>query len=549
MDIKNIISSLPYKDVLQFYSTTLDKVRETEKYWPTIAYLASIDRFFLLTFLLHRKDALHPWLYERCREVEKEPDNYLDLWARFHYKSTIITFAGIIQEIINDPDITIGIYSYNKTVASDFMLQLKREMEINEDLKKAYPSIFFDNPQRDSSLWSIEKGLIVNRKSNPKEPTISAWGLVDSQPIGKHFSLRVYDDIITKDSVTTSDQISKVTEAWELSLSTGDGREDRQWYVGTRYHADDTYQTIIDREYVRTRIFPATDDGTADGNPVFMTLDSWERLKKGTSDFVLACQQLLNPIAGSLQEFKKEWIRRWEVRPLHLNVYIICDPASSKKGSACNTAIPVIGIDAHYNKYLLDGMCHRMDLGERWKNLKHLRNKWIKAPGIQSVQVGYEKYGMQSDIEHFETMMKIEGSSFPIQEVSWTRDGTKAKDDRIRRLIPDHKNWAFFYPEVDSITKRMREQIQNKTEYLIAKPIKRINHENKVYELTDWLIRNEYLRFPSSSYKDFMDAMSRIYDMDMSVPQDLNNHILSLEEGSYIGPAYYKGTCLEPEVQ
>src|SRR5688572_18246107 len=74
---------------------------EIEDEWPKYEQrygprqLALVDRYYLLVRILGRNDALHPWVYARCRQVERDPDDHLDLWAREHYKSTVITFAGI----------------------------------------------------------------------------------------------------------------------------------------------------------------------------------------------------------------------------------------------------------------------------------------------------------------------------------------------------------------------------------------------------------------------------------------------------------------------
>jgi hypothetical protein len=236
------------------------------------ALLGLCDRYFLLTHILGRSDMLwhgdpgesipagNAWLYERCREVELAPDDRLDLWARDHYKSTIITYGGVIQEILRDPEITVGVFSHIRPAAKKFMRQIKQTFEDHEYLKLLYHDVLWDHPRQDAPKWSEDEGIVVRRRGSQKESTVEAWGLIDGMPTGAHFKLRVYDDLVTEKSVTTPEMVKKVTDAWELSNNLG-SKGGRQWHIGTRYGFADTYQSILDRKSLIERLYPATHDG------------------------------------------------------------------------------------------------------------------------------------------------------------------------------------------------------------------------------------------------------------------------------------------------
>ena len=509
--------------------------------------LAKNDLYFLLRYILNRKDTQNEWYLARCREVQAAPDNCIDLWAREHGKSTIITYAQTIRDIINDPEITVGVFSHTRPIAKSFLRQIKREFEANEILKKLFPEILYANPASESPQWSEDGGITVKRKGNAKEATVEAWGLIDGQPTGRHFRLRVYDDVVTRENVTTAEQIRKTTEAFELSDNLGViGGKIR--IIGTRYHLSDTYASILGKEIAKPRIYPATINGRMDGLPVLFTQQEWERRKKTQSRKIIAAQLLQNPLADEDARFQPLWLTSYEVRPAILNLGIMGDPSLGRHKDSDNTAIVVIGYAKGGVKYLLDGCCHRMSLSQRWEALRNLYVKWSAEPGVQSINVGWERYGLQADKEYFEERMRVDKPivNFAIEEINWVRDGDQSKEARIDRLEPDFRNrrlllplavwhdgraqtWsidtdpesktyqAIRYRDFEGLTKKQQQFFDSGQSDLVARAIKKVDNEKQIYDLTVRLME-EYLQFPFGAHDDLLDALSRCYDLQLVEP-------------------------------
>lgn len=536
----DLLQGAPLRVVLAIHEAVWERGTPAE-----IRYLCRADRYFLLTRALGRRDVYQrddkaaEWLYRRCREVEAEPDGHLDLWAREHYKSTVITYAGAIQEILRDPEITIGVFAYSNKIAKAFLDQIKREFEANADLQRYFADILWQKPKSEAPKWSRDDGIVVKRSGNPKESTVEAYGLIDGQPTGRHYDLRIYDDVVTRETVSSPEMIKKVTEIRELSdnLSGGPARE---WNIGTRYHFGDTYGVQIERGILKPRVYPATDTGLITGKPVFLTEQAWDT-KKRKQPSQLAAQLLQNPLAGSETMFKPDWFRPYFARPRTLHVYILVDPSKgSPSRRSDRTGIAVLGLDAGGNYYLLDGYRHRMTLSERWQRIKQLRKKWSGAEGVALVKIGYERYGMQSDLEHFEEMMNRDRDWFPIEEVSWPKDHAQSKSDRVERLTPDLQQSRFFLPGLvyregmgvctwtatdgkivyRTVQGEIREHAamrRQHTAYRNIKALKRMDEAHQAYDLTAAFIE-EATYFPFGPHDDLIDAAARVHDLDPSPP-------------------------------
>src|SRR3569833_788652 len=89
-------------------------VTEPEMAHAMMAEACRTDLYFLLRYGLRREDCANRWVYERCQEDQASPESHKDQRAHEHNKTTNNTNALTIQNILCDPEITIGIFSHTR---------------------------------------------------------------------------------------------------------------------------------------------------------------------------------------------------------------------------------------------------------------------------------------------------------------------------------------------------------------------------------------------------------------------------------------------------
>ena len=303
--------------------------------WPEVDTYRTLilnDLWFVVFFVVKpfvdaagMAKANHPFTVRACQEVEKGPQDYtLDIWARFHFKSSIITIAETIQYQLKNPDHATGIFSHKTPVAKDFLFTIKSIFENERILPACFPDVAWVEPKKSAPQWSLDEGIILKRDTNRKEASVSAHGLVEGMPTGLHFERRVYDDISTADIVLSYDVIERLKHAFDIT-------QNLKTLVGGHHRVTGTYYSHLDPLiYIRDkkdlegnskyllRFKPATEDGTATGKPVLMSQEGLDELKGDTS---FNCQQFLDPTPSADQRLNPDFLQKIEPGSIPKDVY------------------------------------------------------------------------------------------------------------------------------------------------------------------------------------------------------------------------------------
>ena len=104
------------------------------------------DLWFIVYFVMEIPPANAPFVVEACKIVEDGPQTKtLDIWAREHFKSTIITQAETVQAIVKDPESTTAIFSFKKPAADKFLDGIRKTLE-KPIMYKCFPETLHEHP-------------------------------------------------------------------------------------------------------------------------------------------------------------------------------------------------------------------------------------------------------------------------------------------------------------------------------------------------------------------------------------------------------------------
>lgn len=432
----------------------------------------------------------HPWAFARCRELQENPNGFLDLWPRYHFKTALITQSLTIWDLADNRNLRFAIITYKiDTAGEGFVFLIKAECQNNELLRSLFPDTFFWDPVRESPQWTLD-ALTFRRDGNPKEPSISLASLM-STLTSFHVHVRVWDDLVTEEGVATSDAIDKTTEKFQnFAGIAADFVVDRA--TGTHWAVGDTWTKLLRADRFKLRYHDLYE---ADGvTPVLRSIEWCNQmyrdmtLVKGISHWM--CVMRNRPDLGGLLHFERSWLKFYDDDPLQLrkrlNVYIIIDTSKGKTSESDFTTISVIGLGAgvpagHY--YLLDLVRDRIGLVAMTENVFRLVEKW------RPLMVFIEEVGTGRDGEHLADIQRRQDDTrFRFDVMPYDEKTPKAM--QIGRLQPIFKEGRFWLPRT----------IHSRCE---GHPVELIQH----------FLETEYgVWTPSrpSKYDDILDNLSRV---------------------------------------
>lgn len=378
--------------------------------------------------------------------LNRKSSRKLLLIPRGHLKTAIVTKAFTVQSLLRNPDIRILIANQVWDKAREMLFEIKQILTDKSDLPKIFG-------QFESEKWREDDIVIRQRRKALAAPTIGTSG-VEAELTSSHYDMIILDDLQGEKNYSTPDAREKVKRYYRsmIDLIEPGGLI---IVIGTRWHLDDLYQSIIDNEseYYDIMVRKVIEDGkiifprkfNKKFDPVRKTweytqtpcMDYIDYLKKRPSEEFYS-QYMNDPIDSENQIFKQSYFRYYDRRPERLFVSMTIDPAISEKQSADYFSINVSGMDENFNIYVLDTLKGHWKVAESIDNIFTTYLKWRPSA------IGLETVAYQRALKSWlEEKMRERNVHFPITELR--RSTNESKEFRIKALEPFYREGKIFH--------------------------------------------------------------------------------------------------------
>lgn len=198
------------------------------------------DLRFLVTKVMGMTRWSSPLHDDLVETIESPGDRKLILLPRGHQKSTIVTVAWVIQQLLRDPNIRVQIISATWKLSKDLLHQIKAVLTTT-----VLPEIF-GSFCTNQTRWTTEFIDIAQRTRHTKDPSISTAG-IDTGKTGSHCDLMVCDDVVSPENSTTAEMVRKTIDSYRDCLPLLDPGG-KLIVIGTRYSMSDLYGSLLENE-------------------------------------------------------------------------------------------------------------------------------------------------------------------------------------------------------------------------------------------------------------------------------------------------------------
>ncbi|MEK9811333.1 MAG: hypothetical protein VW362_12850, partial [Candidatus Nanopelagicales bacterium] len=288
---------------------------------------------------------------------------------RGSYKTTI-AMSWVIRQILKDPNLRVLYVMETEPLALEKLATIKQHFEgatITEEGATATCSRLVDVfGDQTTEKWAEDRFTIRGRTRVVDAPTFRALG-VESKFTGVHADIFVLDDLVSFQSIRTSDGIEKTKSVFKMIQPLADEGA-IILVIGTRYHDEDLYGWILSElegdfqtlildcgmqleKNTQSHYFLAGTPRFEHQNEDFLKT---KLRRMGPTDF--SSQYINKCLSGAMQIFHREWFRtmEWKDWMSHLSGYILTDTATSEQDDGCHSVIALVGLDNKGNAYLLD---------------------------------------------------------------------------------------------------------------------------------------------------------------------------------------------------